>query len=459
MGVNRNGSWRRACLQSVLIILLGLLALVEGLNAVEQDPKPTAETWESEQSSGNESSDFLNRRLPEWLEIGLSVRFRGEGRKAYQLLNEDTYLLSRLRFQAGIRPASWLEFFVQGQDSRVAGLDVDISRLTDRFDFRQAHVYLGTNRMGLRAGRVEMAYGDERLIGASNWSNTSRSFDAVRFELVAAGGRTDIFASSVVQIDPVHFNERKRGEALYGIYSAFDTFPRIGDLDAYFLAKMVDYAEDDSGVIGELRVYTSGFRMAPKWDRDIGKLEVSLEAAKQWGRKVEKDLSSWAGYGIVEFTPRDWPLRPRFSAEYSYASGDSGRDDGKVETFDQLYPTNHSKYGIVDMVGWRNIKDLRFGVDVEPLPRLEIAFDYHSFWLASRHDHLYDSGGCIVVRAPEGGAEDGHVGREVDITGRFALTKRLSLGAGFGYLFPGPFLEAVTTVGPSFAYAFVQFEL
>jgi hypothetical protein len=298
--------------------------------------------------------------LPEWLEIGLQVRFRGEGRKAYQLVYEDTYLLSRLRFQAAIRPASWLEFFVQGQDARVAGLDLDISKLTDRVDFRQVYAYLGTNRIGLRAGRMEMGYGDERLIGASNWSNTSRSFDAVGLEVEAAGGRTEIFASSVVQIDPGHLNERKKGESLFGIYSAFDGFARDGNLDAYFLAKKVDQAEGDDGVVGGVKVYTSGFRMVSKWDQEIVDFGISLEAAKQWGSTVGRRLSSWTGYGIGEFTPRDQPLHPRFSAEFSYASGDSRRGDGKVETFDQLYPTNHSKYGIVDMVGWRNSKDPPF---------------------------------------------------------------------------------------------------
>lgn len=111
-------------------------------------------------------------------------------------------------------------------------------------------------------------------------------------------------------------------------------------------------------------------------------------------------------------------------------------------------------------MGWRNIRDLRLGLELAPHPRLRVKLDYHSFWLDSPYDNLYSSGGAVVVRPPEGGASSTHVGQETDITAVFSVSPYLSLGAGFGYLFPGSFLDENSSgIGPSFSYLYFTYQL
>lgn len=447
----------------LLIVALGQLGSTEILSA-GQDQSAAESTSEKEEAPVRQLSVLLNRHLPIWIRFSGEYRMRVEGRGDYRFEKgaDDSYLLSRLRLNLQLSPTPWLQFSLQGQDSRRAGLDLPIPsrKVQDQFEFRQAFagVKFGEKTTAqLKGGRQELRYGTERLVGRSNWSNVGRSFDAVKLELAGEDFRLDLFGGAVVDVLSLEPNERRKGENFYGAYGAL---PRLLDdrpLELYYLRKTKKLPAGENGNLDGEDVNTIGFRFVSfdpteAWD-------LTVEAAKQWGNLTRGALSSWAGYGIAGYTFHDWLFHPRLSAEFSYASGD-GAEEGKVATFDQLYPTNHSKYGIVDAVGWRNIQDLRLGGELQPHSRLRVRIDFHSFWLASRNDNLYNSGGSIGVRTPEEGTLANHVGRELDVISGFALAPYLSLGAGFGYLFPGGYLkENSTGLGSTYIYAFITYQI
>src|SRR3979409_141287 len=64
--------------------------------------------------------ESLNDTLPRWLRFGGEFRSRIESEDGigYTTTN-DTYLLSRFRFDVTIQPAKWLSFFGETQDARV----------------------------------------------------------------------------------------------------------------------------------------------------------------------------------------------------------------------------------------------------------------------------------------------------------------------------------------------------
>ena len=54
---------------------------------------------------------------------------------------------------------------------------------SDTIDLRQAFVTLGNQKefpLSLKAGRQELIYGEERLIGTAPWNNITRVFDAAK---------------------------------------------------------------------------------------------------------------------------------------------------------------------------------------------------------------------------------------------------------------------------------------
>src|SRR6185437_10774219 len=175
------------------------------------------------------SSDELNNELPKWLSIGGEYRSRVEGFTGggFKANNEDAYLLSRLRLNMIIAPESWLKFGFQAQDARAfwKNQNPPAAPYQDTFDLRQGYVEIGDTEkgtIGFRAGRQELAFGDERLIGNVNWTNTARSFDALRGTLHSGHYRLDLFASRVVKQQDGEFDWSTPGNNFYGAYGGIE---------------------------------------------------------------------------------------------------------------------------------------------------------------------------------------------------------------------------------------------
>jgi len=404
----------------------------------------------------------LNRALPHYLNFSGEFRDRGEGRTAYGYREgvNDGYDLTRFRLNLELTPLKWLRSFVQAQDARAPGIDAAHvnATLKDVFDLRQAYVELRKGEDGhvrLLVGRQELIYGAERLIGASDWTNTARSFDAARLVFTWEKARLDIFASSMVVIKTNQFDRRAPGQNLYGVYGSFQNAVPRATLEPYVLWKTLPHVASEEGRAGDADIVTLGARLIGELPRGF---DYALEMAKQAGHISNDDLAAWAGYWIAGYSFPMRTLKPRLSVEYDYATGDARPGDGKVGTFDQLYPTNHSFYGIADQVGWRNMRDLRTGVDVKPWAKVKVNCDHHFFWLASARDGLYNAGGALVVRPPASGAAHRDVGHEIDAYLTYSPLKPLSIGAGFAHLFPGRFLkENSPGSGTSFPYAFLTY--
>jgi hypothetical protein len=131
-------------------------------------------------------SDQVNAELPSWMRISAEYRARLEGVTAagFKPNSEDAYLLSRLRINLFLLPSSWFKLGFQAQDAHVFWKNQSPAAppYQNAMDLRQAYFELGDveKKFGFRGGRQELAFGDERLIGNSNWTNTARSFDALR---------------------------------------------------------------------------------------------------------------------------------------------------------------------------------------------------------------------------------------------------------------------------------------
>src|ERR1041384_152040 len=95
--------------------------------------------------------------------------------------NANDFLLLRTRFHLGYSPTDWLTMFGEGQNSSSTGDKRNPNPQSDGpFDLYQGYVRLGGTKdlpLSLKVGRQELAYGDERLVGVSDWDNMGRVFD------------------------------------------------------------------------------------------------------------------------------------------------------------------------------------------------------------------------------------------------------------------------------------------
>lgn len=392
------------------------------------------------------------------------IRMRWEGRwgellgQPFQAGMRDAYLLTRVRVGGDIRPMRWMRLFLQGQDAQAVGFraDPDPPLVEDTFDVRQAYVELFHRQrrgFGLQIGRQELRFGDERLLGAFDWGNTARTFDALRIFYAWPKSRVDVFAASVVVIKDGGGNRHLAGENLYGVYGSFQGMIPEAVVEGYTLWRTRPRVMGERGQWGDADVVTVGTRWAGGLP---GAFEYRVEIAGQWGRWAHERVRAWAWHAQLGYRIASARMTPRVLVEYNQASGDRDPTDGRRETFDQLFPTNHDKYGIADVVGWQNMRNVRVGVGVRPSPRIMAQLDIHSFWLASGRDALYGAGGMPIARLLA--AEGRDIGQELDVDVRIALSRALALGLGYAHLFPGSFLKrAAPGTGVTFTYTMLTY--
>ena len=395
--------------------------------------------------------------MPSWLRVRGEFRERWEGVEnlTFNDTRDDNYWLSRFRFNAAVTPSKKLGFLVQVQDARVGKKELaptSAAPFRAPFDLRMAYADIGstTGPITIRAGRQELAYGDQRLVGHVSWLNSARTFDGGKLTLRSKSGLSlDTFYSSVVRIQQDEFDKSGAGNRFAGAYLTSALIPK-GSFEPYYFYRRDVNVVGEAGVVGKLNSSTLGFRTVGKLP---ARLDYNVEMALQRGDLGTNDVTAWAGHWqLRESLAGGWT--PKITGEYNYASGDKDPADGKRQTFDQLYPTPHDKYGLADQVGWKNLHHVRSGFEITPLKGMPITTNYHSWWLAEERDALYNVASVPIARVITGAANS-HVGQEIDVQVSKAIFPQLQVAAGYAHIFTGAFLKEATP-GASYSHPYVM---
>lgn len=393
---------------------------------------------------------------PKRLEVKVEVRWRNEFRDNADFIAADDFdhfLGQRLRVRLRVRAHPHLSFYVEGQDTWLFGAERDKIIHNLASNLHQAYLDWkpgGSAHWELRAGRQELAYGRERLLGAFNWDNVGRSFDAAHLRYRHPAWTSDLFWGRLVDVRRRGAPHRPGNRDLYGVYLTHAPKLAAGRTEVYAF-----FLRDGLRTGGELdllpesaRIFTLGFRRV--WSPTAG-FRYEVENAWQFG---ERGPDRHRAVAVVGSGGYAWGGRwqPSLALEYAFASGEQDPSDGRSNEFNNLFPTNHLHYGYADLVGWRNIHDFRLTATTRLLSKLTLQGDYHRFLLARRRGPWKNAGGRVLGFDPTG--ESGRdLGQEFDLTVRLPLHKHLSFLAGYSVFLPGRF--ATRTRGPEthhFAY-------
>jgi len=400
----------------------------------------------------------FNDQLPKWLHFDGEYRARLEAGltgKLFRPNDSDTYFLNRFRFGVTVRPSTWLKFRAEGQDARAFYKNPPVTNsFYNTFDLRQAYVEVGNTETGtfaVRAGRQDFYFGEGRMVATSQWSFPgAREFDAVRVTARYDGFRVDAFASSPTQINPNGFTSPSFGNNLHGLYGGIEKLIPKAVIEPYVFWRIGALVTGEDKVKGDLNFKAYGTR----W---VGKLpagfDYGTEIVFERGKVANSDFNAWAGHWVLGHTWNSH-MKPRFFAEFNYGSGDNNPKDGTVETFNNLYPSTHLKWGETDQIGWMNIQDVRGGFEIAPARGWTVATNYHSYWLANVHDALYTASGSVAIPRVVAGNKGRWVGQEADVQAARKFHNGLELGAGVGHIFPGTFIRlAASDHGYTYPYA------
>lgn len=376
---------------------------------------------------------------------------------------DNTYVMLREKLHVGYSPTSWLTFFAEARDSSTHNDDRNPNVESDTFDLHQGYIQLGNGKdcpFSLKLGRQEMIYGDERLIGASDFNNLGRVFDAAKLRYEDKDLWVDLFTSRVVVPDDNNFNVSNEYDTFSGIYASTKTLIPKQETQVYFLARNTERGSltlQTGGLVGlpsPRDIYTIGGRVKSLPGKFNG-WDYEGEGAYQFGRfkataaSKSLDQEAFAVHVAGGYTWAKSSVQPRVGLEYNFASGDSSSTDSKHETFENLFPTNHKFYGFMDFISWQNIHNLRATASIKPYKGLSVTADYHLFWLADTHDSFYN-----VVGAPRTGGGTGtgtgyainskygsFVGSEFDLIATYAIKPYAVLQAGYGHFFVGQYVK------------------
>lgn len=382
--------------------------------------------------------------------IGGQIRSRAEAFGNYYTPDgasdrDDELWLLRTRLHLDVHPDDSWRVYIEGQDSREFVSDLVNRRavpngFVDDLDLYQAFfemTEIGGSPFSLKVGRQTLVYGKQRLVGAFDWNNTSRSFDAAKATIGLPewfDGSIDVFAGKVANHDYHNFNDILNDDSpLYGAYSTWREVPFADFLDAYYLLRDRD-ADATPETDGD--IHTLGARAGRRYD---SRWDWEIELAGQTGDWGTQDHTAFASHIELGYTfDHEWS--PRAALAHSFATGDGDPNDGDHETFENLFPTNHLHYGQADLFSWRNMHNIELGAAAAPMEGLKTAAALHVFFLAEADtDAWYNAGGGRLRLAAPGSGPGSYVGSELDLKAAYQFNSNFSIEGGYAHFFAGDY--------------------
>lgn len=359
--------------------------------------------------------------------------------------NNDFHML-RTRFHADLWYKDKVRLFAEGIDARAFGSELP-PLVTDRnhadilnlfTDIKVASVNNGP--VYVRVGRQELLYGSQRLVSTLDWVNTRRTFQGVKAFWRTPGWDVDAFWMRPMVIEKGNVDNWDTQQNFYGLWATHR--PKPGHLiDLYFLSLDNNRNLSPSNVLagnilqGNSNLHTLGGRFVGNIDNFL----YELEGMYQFGQRSNLDVSAFAvASGVGYRLPL--PMNPQAWIRYDFASGDSKSNDGRSNTFNQLFPFGHYYMGFLDRVGRQNIHDINAQFTLHPMPWVTFISQYHRFYLANNTDYLYNAAGLATMRDPTG-QSGSHVGDEIDFRANFHVSRHQDVLVGYSKLFSGNYLE------------------
>lgn len=343
----------------------------------------------------------------------------GIAQSSDRVLLHRAWLGADLRFGDGARAFVEVGYLDQsGREGEPEPTDVD------RLDLLQAFVDLSApvaqGQATLRAGRMEMTFGSQRLVALREGPNAHRTFDGARASWEGSDQhRLDAFLARPTETKRGTFDDNADENERF--WSVYGTGPAVGPLkaDLYYLGYRRETASFAAGDERELR-HSVGARLFGEgggWDWDV-------EAVHQFGRFGSGRIRAWTLATDTGFTLDAAPLKPRLGLKADVASGDGDLDDGTLGTFNALYP-KQPYFSEADLATPANIVDIHPSLEFELGSGLTLGIGSVFQWRYSRADAIY-LGDLTEVEGSAGGSQR-YIGTQLVADIEWQVSPRLTL--------------------------------
>ena len=394
--------------------------------------------------------------FPSWLSLDMQIRLRTEDQTSYQYIpgNNRVYGLTRIYGGLTIRPTSYLTTYMQFIDTHALGLPVKhiAANMRDVFDLRQGYLEFHHNNIQLYAGRRELKYGNERVVGISDWTNVSRTWDGFfgHFGDRTDRNNVDVFTTSVVTVYPTSLDKHGAGLTFHGVYGSIGSWIPNTVLRPFVLVKAFPHVKSQQGIYGSEVETTFGAEIEGRLPAGF---EYDILGDLQRGSYANDSIHAGAGIVKVAHVFDSLPWKPRLGGEFDYATGDPHRNPNRISTYDQQYPSNHNAFGLFDLFGFQNIWERRINLDLGPTKNFSLLFQGEALGVPSRFDSVYDGAAGVVVQPPAQGFATNKIGDGFDASAKYVFHDYWVVNAGVGHFFPASLMSA-NTHGAPLTYSF-----
>jgi hypothetical protein len=402
-------------------------------------------------SWGDSSRRFYNQL--KYVPLGNNGRcyasFGGEARlEVVNFNNEDwgrlgighnNFLLQRYDFHADIHLSDRFRIFGQLRSALQGGRKngprpIDEDQLNVQNLFLDGKLWNDQKRtLTVRAGRQEIDYGSGRLISVREGPNARLYFTGAKamysskrlfldtFVMMADLTRTGVFDNKTV-----------KQANLWGSYSKI-IIPKAGNVDLYYLGIKRDQSVFEEGSEKEVR-HTLGGRL---WKYGGGFI-YNLEAAYQFGRFGNGNIRAWTGSLDIGYLFEDVKFKPSINLRNDYISGDKKAGDGKLQTFNPLYPKG-GYFGFSPQIGPVNLIDIHPYGTMALRSNLNLQLDVVFNWRYSLNDGVYRPSGSFNLAGS--GSEKRYIGTAYLAGLVYGISRFISLNTGIQYFKTGSFID------------------
>lgn len=323
-----------------------------------------------------------------FLSLGLTLRERLELGDAATFGQEaaDTSLSQRLQLHADARAGGW-RAFVMLEDVRAFGRRHVGGADADRLDLRLAFIdrvgQLAGGKTAVRVGRQDFPIDQQRFLSARDGPGVRQSFDAVwvdwsRGPWTLAG----VVSQPVQYADDEAFDDTSSGHVRLD-FARVESKAFGGSVSAY-AGRLARSTARYGDAVGQEDRQVYDLRYVGK----AGGLDWDLETMAQRGEFGSADVRAWAAGARGGWTFAGVPWSPRLGLQGDLASGDTQKGDGRLGTFNPLYP-NAAYFTRAGYTGYANVVHLKPSVTVAPTGKLTVMAALAGQWRRTSADAIY----------------------------------------------------------------------
>ena len=202
-------------------------------------------------------------------------------------------------------------------------------------------------------------------------------------------------------------------------------------------------------MVGEEHRHSIGLRFggaSSGWDWDA-------EALIQRGIFTGRDISAWGGALDLGRSFAQAPLKPRIGLRFDAGSGDANHADGKIGTFNPLFPKG-PYFNEANLTSFTNLLALRPSLKVKPAQALDVEAAVQFKWRETLGDAVY-LGPSTPLPGTAGGTSR-TIGQVYTLDATLQLDRHVALRAYYLHHSAGPATERAGGRSVDFAMTSAQ---